>query len=154
MLVNIDQLGNDAHTWIFGISPALDAEQESVLLRTVDAFLETWAAHGTPIRAGRELREGSFLIVAADARSERSGCSIDRMFGQLRALEQQLGVQILDSNRVFVRDGNVRALPRGQFAKSADADTVVFDTTAEQLGAIRSGAWEKRAAESWHRQLL
>jgi hypothetical protein len=154
MRVNIDQLGNDAHIWIFGISPALAAEQQTVLLRSVDAFLDDWAAHGAPIRAGRELREGSFLIIAADAQSERSGCSIDRMFGTLRHLEQQLGVQILDSNRVFVRDESVRALPRGEFAKAANLETVVFDTTAEQLGAIRSGAWERRAAESWHRQLL
>ena len=96
------------------------------------------------MRAARAV--GDNYIIAADAQSERSGCSIDRMFGTLRALEQQLGVQILDSNRVFVRDENVRALPRAEFARNASLDTVVFDTTAEQLGAIRTGAWERSAA--------
>lgn len=155
MRVNIDQLSNDAHVWIFGISPALDEGQQAVLLRSVDAFLDDWAAHGAPIRAARELREGSFLIVAADAQSERSGCSIDRMFGTLRALEQQLGVTILDSGRVFFReDGRVRAVGRGEFRGAASGETVVFDTTAEQLGAIREGGWELIAADSWHRHLL
>lgn len=155
MRVNIEQLSNDAHVWIFGISPALDEQQQAVLLRSVDAFLDDWAAHGVPIRAARELREGSFLIVAADARSERSGCSIDRMFGTLRALEQQLGVTILDSSRVFFRDRDrVRAIGRGEFRNAASSDTVVFDTTAEQLGAIREGGWEKVAGDSWHRHLL
>src|SRR5215210_2501756 len=102
MRVNIDQLSNDAHTWIFGISPALDPQQSETLLRQVDAFLDQWAAHGTPIRGGRELREGSFLVIAADENCERSGCSIDRMFGTLKALERELQVQILDSNRVFL----------------------------------------------------
>jgi hypothetical protein len=155
MRVNIDQLSNDAHIWIFGISPALDAQKSAVLLRQVDAFLDEWAAHGTPIRGARDLREGSFLIIAADEHREKSGCSIDRMFGTLRALERELNVQILDSNRVFLREsGNVRAVPRGDFRAAANGDTPVFDVTAEKLGEVRTGSWERRAADSWHRQLL
>jgi hypothetical protein len=155
MRVPIDQLGNDAHVWIFGISPALDRDQEALLLESVDAFLDRWASHGTPIRGAREVREGSFLIVAADAESERSGCSIDRMFGTLKTLEQELKVQILDSTRVFLREGQeVRALSRTEFRERASSDTPVFDTTAELLGDVRQGAWERRAADSWHRHLL
>lgn len=155
MRVNIDQLSNDAHIWIFGISPALDASGSETLLRHVDAFLEQWASHGTPIRGARELREGSFLVIAADQDCERSGCSIDRMFGTLKALERELQVQILDSNRIFLREGgSVRAVPRPEFRNAANADTPVFDVTAERLGDVRSGAWERRAADSWHRQLL
>ncbi|HUP60444.1 MAG TPA: hypothetical protein VNA69_08515 [Thermoanaerobaculia bacterium] len=155
MRVDITQLSNDAHVWIFGISPALDDAKQAVVLRTVDAFLDDWAAHGVPIRGARDLRDGSFLIVAADEKREKSGCSIDRMFGTLRALEQQLGVTILDANRVFVREeSGVRAVPRHAFRDAATSETVVFDTTAEQLGAVRTGAWERPAAESWHRHLL
>jgi hypothetical protein len=155
MRVNIDQLSNDAHIWIFGISPALDADRSATLLRQVDDFLDNWAAHGVPIKGARELREGSFLIIAADEQREKSGCSIDRMFGTLKSLERELSVQILDSTRVFLREeGNVRALPRGEFRKAANADTPVFDVTAEKLGDVRTGAWERRAGDSWHRQLL
>lgn len=155
MRVNIDQLSNDAHIWIFGISPALDPGQSETLLRHVDAFLDQWTSHGTPIRAARDLREGSFLIIAADEKTDKSGCSIDRMFGTLKALERDLNVQILDSNRIFLRHGDsVRAVPRGQFREAADRDTPVFDVTAERLGEIRSGAWERRAGDSWHAQLL
>jgi hypothetical protein len=155
MRVNIDQLSNNAHIWIFGISPALDEPKQATLLRAVDAFLDDWAAHGTPIRGARDLREGNFLIIAADEQREKSGCSIDRMFGTLRALERELGVAILDSNRVFLRHGSgVRAVGRGEFKNAATFDTTVFDTTAETLGAIRTGAWECHASHSWHRHLL
>ena len=155
MRVNIDQLSNEAHIWIFGVSPALEEKQQATLLAAVDAFLDNWAAHGVPIRGARDLREGSFLIIAADERSEKSGCSIDRMFGTLRALERELGVAILDANRVFLRqDDGVRAVARGEFRNAATHDTTVFDTTAEKLGAVRSGAWECRASHSWHRHLL
>src|SRR5688500_13462087 len=155
MRVNLDQLSNDAYVWIFGISPSLDEQKSNVLMRQVNGFLENWAAHGTPIPGAAELREGSFLIVAADEHREKSGCSIDRMFGTLKQLERDLGVSILDSNRVFLRDDRgVRAVPRSEFRNAATLDTPVFDVTVERLGDVREGAWEKPVAQSWHRQLL
>jgi len=155
MRVNIDQLGNDAYVWIFGISPSLDAQKSDALLRQVNAFLENWAAHGVPIPGAAEVREGSFLVVAADEQREKSGCSIDRMFGTLKQLERDLGVAILDSNRIFFRDRDeVRAIPRADFRNAATLETPVFDVLVERLGDVREGSWEKPAAESWHRQLL
>lgn len=151
----LEQLSDDAKTWVFGISPPLDAQQSARLLAQVDDFLTRWAAHGTPIRSARELREGSFLVIAADETSETSGCSIDKLYGTLRALEHELGVSILDGTRVFFRQGDaVRAVSRNDFRNAAGATTVVFDTTAETLAQIRSGAWERPASQSWHRQLL
>ncbi|MGZ5433505.1 MAG: hypothetical protein ACXWH7_11305, partial [Thermoanaerobaculia bacterium] len=102
MRVNLDQLSNDAYVWIFGISPSLDEQKSDALMRQINGFLDEWAAHGTPIPGAAELREGSFLIVAADEHREKSGCSIDRMFGTLKQLERDLGVAILDANRVFL----------------------------------------------------
>lgn len=154
--IDMERLGDDSRVWIFGISPALDEGKTATLLRRVDAFLDQWAAHGAPIASARDVVEGSFLVVAVDRRSETSGCSIDRMFGTLKDLERDLGVSILDANRVFVRhgDGEVGAVTRAEFRQSGDPDTHVFDTTAERLAEVRSGSWERRAAESWHAQLL
>ncbi|HEX9983318.1 MAG TPA: hypothetical protein VGF69_08640 [Thermoanaerobaculia bacterium] len=154
--IELQNLSNDARIWIFGISPALDERQSALLLSRIDPFLDQWAAHGTPITSARELREGSFLVVAVDKRSETSGCSIDKMFGTLKQLEQELAVTILDSTRVFQRDtaGKVAAVPRKEFRSTATADTVVFDVLAERLGDVREGAWERRAADSWHKALV
>ena len=110
----IENLPDDARVWAFGISPALDSTKQSRFLQRIDAFLAEWAAHGNPITSARDLIEGSFLVIAGDHAAETSGCSIDRMFGTLRQLEAELGEQILDPNRVFVRhgDGHVDALTR------------------------------------------
>jgi hypothetical protein len=154
--IDIDRLSNEATIWIFGITPPLDAEATETVLQQVDVFLEQWAAHRVPVLSGRELRDGSFLIVAAEKNSETSGCSIDAMFGIVRAIERAFGVQMLDANRVFYRDANgaVAGVPRGEFRNVGTDDTIVFDTTAQRLGDIRSGAWERRAADSWHAALL
>ena len=161
MRIPIERLSDDAHIWIFGISPTLSEQQSATVLDAVDGFLENWAAHGAPIAAGSTLVDGSFLVVAADARSERSGCSIDRMFGIMRSLEQHLGASILDGNRIFFRrdDGAISAVPRSEFrARAANGEislaTPVFDTIADRLGDIRSGNWERPASDSWHRDLI
>src|SRR6185369_4343043 len=152
----IENLPDDARVWVFGISPALDEAKRARFLSTIDSFLAQWAAHNQPITSSRDLVEGSFLVIAVEHDAETSGCSIDRMFGTLRQLESELGVQILDANRVFVRhgDGHVDAVSRADFRERGDLHTVVFDTIVERLGEIRSGRWERPAEQSWHRQLL
>lgn len=154
--IELDHISDNAYIWVFGLSPRLDRPKQDTLLRAVDAFLAGWAAHGQPITSAREIRDGSFLIIAAESDSERSGCSIDKLFGTLRRLETELGVSIVDANRVFYRsaDGTVEAASRETFGDQGRPQTVVFDTTAESLRDIRNGRWERPAAESWHRHLL
>jgi hypothetical protein len=154
--INISQLPDDSRIWIFGISPILDQSKSSRLLGAVDAFLDQWSAHGAPIVSGRDLLHGSFLVIGVDRQSETSGCSIDRMFGLLQQLERELEVAILDSNRIFYRsaDGAVLAISRARFCDEGEKNMLVFDTLAERISDIRSGAWQRPAAKSWHRTLL
>jgi hypothetical protein len=154
--IDINQLDDQARTWLFGISPSLDENKSQHLLATVDQFLDQWAAHGTPVTSARELLFNSFLAIAVDENSETSGCSIDRMFGLLHQFESDLGVSILDANRVFVRhaDGRIEALSRADFRNRGDLHTVVFDTTAERLAEIRSGHWIRKAQDAWPGKLL
>ena len=149
-------LADDSRIWIFGISPSLDAARGAQLLARVDGFLANWAAHGQSITSGRDLIDGSFLVIGVDRRSETSGCSIDRMFGLLQQLERDLGVRILDHDRVFYRggDGKVHAMTRTEFGEKADPHTKVFDILAERWGDVRSGAWERAAKDSWHSRLF
>jgi hypothetical protein len=153
---DLQQLPDDARIWLFGISPRLDAPQSSELTRRIDAFLDQWAAHGTPMTSARGIIDDQFLVIAIDKRSEASGCSIDRMYGLLKQAESDLGLSILDPERVFFRhgDGRIDVMTRDEFRENGDLHTLVFDLTAERLGQLRGSAWEKRAEESWHRDLL
>lgn len=153
---DLNQLPDDAFLWIFPIAPPLDEAKEARVLRRIDDFLADWSAHGSPIDGARDLIEGTFLIVAADPDCEKCGSSIDALFRTVRQLEQELGVAMMDPNRIFVRhgDGRVGAMTRAEFRDRGDAHTIVFDTTAQTLGELRSGGWERRAELSWHRDLL
>lgn len=151
---DISRLSDDATVWIFPIAPSVD--DPSAMLRRVDDFLDSWAAHNTPVLAARDLRENRFLIVAADKDAEKSGCSIDRLFALVRMMERELGVAMLDATLVFYRDsgGAVADAKRSDFRELANESTIVFDTTVPTLGGVRRGAFERPARDSWHSALL
>jgi hypothetical protein len=153
-LTDISRLSDDANIWVFGIAPAI--HDTDAMRARVDDFLRQWAAHGSPVLSAAELRENRFLIIAADRDAEKSGCSVDRMFGLVRTLERDFGVSMLDPQNVFYRDasGAVRDAKRASFRDVAGEETVTFNTTALTLGEIRSGAWERPARDSWHAALL
>jgi hypothetical protein len=160
-IVPFSDLPDDARAWIFAAPAPLSAERETLLLDAVDAFLAQWRAHGAPLTCARDWREGRFLCVAVDQRTDgAAGCSIDGLFRSLRALEPAIGTSLLSSGLVFWRDdeGIVRAATRAQFAVHAAeglirADTSVFDPTVETLGAWRHD-FERPSAASWHARWL
>ncbi|HEX6037301.1 hypothetical protein, partial [Longimicrobium sp.] len=156
--VSFDQLPDDARLWVFAAARPLDDTQQADLLAHVDDFIARWAAHGSPVVGGRELRHGRFLLVGADERATGvSGCSIDTLFRSLGELEAQTGVPLRDSSLVFWRgaDGQIQAEPRASFrqrvsAGEVDADTTVFDNTVGTVGDVRGGRWELPMRASWH----
>ncbi len=155
-MIEFSSLPDDARVWLFGISPSLDASGTAAVSTRVREFISSWKSHGEEIVAASDVIEGTFLAVGITPQSEASGCSIDRMFGLLGKLENDLGVAIIDSERIFFRDseGKVRAASRTEFAKVAGVATQVFDITAERVSSLRSGTWERPAADSWHARLL
>lgn len=158
--VPFDALPDDARLWVFATAQPLAGDALAALLTTVDAFLAGWAAHGAPLDAGRDWRDGHFLAVAVDQRTAgASGCSIDGLFRSLRALESRLGTSLLAAGRVYWRDaaGMVQAGDRAAFRRAVAAGalgptTPVFDTTVTTAGDWRA-RFERPLQESWHAQV-
>lgn len=155
--VPFTSLPDESRLWIFASPAPLAPEAEAALLDRVDQFLEEWHAHGRPVVGGRDLRYNQFLFVAADeAATGVSGCSTDSMFRTVKEAERDLGITLVDSARVWYRQGeDVRSTTRPEFrelVKSGEVgpDTIVFDNTAPTVGDVRAGRWERPMAESWH----
>ena len=155
--VKFDKLPEEARVWIFSAERPLNAGEKDRLLAHVDGFIGQWAAHDTPLTAGRELRYERFLFVAVDQRmAGPSGCSIDALVRRMKGLEQELGVELVNHAPVVFRaDGEIRRVRRDQFAALASAgevgpQTTVFDNTLTRLGDVRAGRWETPAANAWH----
>ena len=155
--IDFSQLPEDARVWIFAAERPLAADERDRLLAQVDGFIGQWAAHDTPLTAGRELRYDRFLFVAVDQRlAGPSGCSIDALVRQMKQLEQELEVELVNHAPVVFRAGDeIRRVRRDQFAALATAgdvgpETTVFDNSLTRLGDVRAGRWETPAANAWH----
>lgn len=155
--VDFDELPDDARLWIFPAERSLSEAEQARLLEEVDRFIDQWGAHKVPLTAGRELRYDRFLFVGVDQRSAGpSGCSIDALFRQTVALEQEIGIELVNHAPVVFRQGPaIERVPRDRFAELAAAGTVgfettVFDNTLTRVGDIRAGRWETPLANSWH----
>lgn len=158
--VPFDALPDDARVWVFATATPLVGPAADALLGAVDGFLAGWAAHGVPLRCARAWRDDRFLAVGVDQSVEgASGCSIDGLFRELRALEARLGTSVLAGPRVYWRDadGTVQGSDRVRFRALAQegalaANTPVFDTTLTTAGTWRT-AFERPLAASWHAQV-
>jgi len=155
--IRFEELPSNARLWTFVASRPVTDEEERRILLAVDEFLAHWKAHGVPLTSGRDWRYGRFLFVAVDEQASGvSGCSIDALTRELRALESELDLSLTDNGPVLFRDGDaIRRVTRPEFRKLADTgavadQTVVFDNTIQTVGALRDGRWEVPASQSWH----
>ena len=156
-----EKFPDSARVWVYGSDRDLSAEAESRLLTEVDNYLTQWTAHGVPLSAARNWRDGRFLTIAVDQeRAGASGCSIDGLFRALKALEKEIGASVITSGLIFYRDraGKIRAVTRDEFSHlgangEIDGDTEVFDLSVTGLAEWRA-RFSSRAANSWHSALL
>lgn len=158
-VVKFDSLPDSARIWIYGINVPLTAQQQQLLAQHMDAFLPQWTAHKRELQTAWTLKYKQFLFIGVDeSQMQASGCSIDALVRHLSYLEQELGVQILDSpTKVFYRDATdtIRCVSRAQFKQLAEqgevrADSVVFNNVLQAAGDVRAGRWEVPMRESWH----
>ena len=157
-------LPDSARLWVFGVARELSPSEESRLMDNVAAFLGSWKAHGHPLAARVERVYRRFLLVAVDEAVARpTGCSIDVLVDRLRALEAELGTEIVGGSPVWYRPeaegAGIERVSRSVFRERAEAglvteETIVFDLSLERVGELREGRWERPARESWHRRYL
>jgi len=150
----------DSPCWIFGSSRPLSGDDRETMARLSD-FMERWQAHGAPVAGLYGLVHSRFLVVVqAPEGAAASGCSIDSMKAEIKALEGLLATTLQDGGRLYYRapDGAVETATRAEFKALAregriTPDTEVFDIAITRFGDLRPGVFSKPLRESWHRTL-
>jgi hypothetical protein len=159
-IVPFEALPPSARVWIFASDRQLDGATADTLLAAVDRFLADWKAHGTPLRAARDWRDGRFLAVGVDVTAEQaSGCSIDGLFRTLQQLERELGSRLVGGGRVFYRtQAGIETATREEFAErirqgEVARETPLFDTSITGAADWRS-RFEAPAGRGWAAELF
>ncbi len=155
MLVTIDQMPDTSRLWIYQSERELTEQEVAIIRQTSSQFIQDWTAHGNDLKASSEVLYNRFVIITLDENvSQASGCSIDASVNFIRALENELGVSLINNDKVaFMIGDDIQLLPvKGLKEKVAEKallpSTKVFNNTVQNLGDFR-GKWLVESGETW-----
>ena len=156
MLVEFKALPELSKIWIYQCNRRFTADELTLVSEKTSEFLEQWAAHGTGLQAGFELKYERFIVIAVNEEGQSAtGCSIDSSVRFIQELEQELGVELLDKMNVAFKQGDfVNFKPLLDFKKMAKSGaigkkTIVFNNLVTNIAEYKEN-WEVPAHESWH----
>jgi hypothetical protein len=133
----------------FGMSEALQIEE------ILEAFVNTWKTHGTPVNGYGNLFFGQFIVLMADeSQAGVSGCSTDSSVHVIKEIERAFKVNMFDRQQLaFYIKESIQLLPMPQLAYAVDnhfinGDTIYFNNTVLTKEALET-QWLLPVKESW-----
>ncbi len=146
-----------SRVWFFVMDQKLPSDQETLFLADLQQVLDVWHAHKQALRAAGAFLDERVLCVALDeSLNGASGCSIDSLVHSLAQLAARFHFSWADSSAVHFASGEkVMSVSRPKFQEliqdgSVTRETPVFDLLVTELSGVRSGAFLKKAQNSWH----
>lgn len=142
--------------WIYQSNREL-SEQEVVLAESrLQGFTEQWKAHGKELAARAEVRYNRFVILFLNEDLEAaSGCSIDSSVRFLKAIEDELDIDLFDRLQTAYFDHDeVKTASRAELenllaSEKINEDTLVFDNTVKNSEELAE-RWIVPIKDSWH----
>ncbi len=160
MFVPFSSLPPSSRVWAFQADRPMAAEELKLVERKLREFTESWAVHGTPLKASFTIQYDQFIVLAADETNETaSGCSIDSSVRVLKELEQTIGIGLFDRNQVAFKIGDRVELVRVSQLKQKFAEgtlkgeSLTFNNLVNTKSAFEAG-WLIPAANSWLNRYL
>ena len=141
--------------WVYLSNKPFDEQTEVELKSGIKNFLLGWNAHGQALTASFEILYKHFIIIKADEEQySASGCSIDKQFQFIKALEKQYNLSLLDrlvvaykkNDTVFVTHAS--KMPQLLADGIVNKNTMVFNTTLSTEDEFKT-AFEMPLKESW-----
>lgn len=160
MLTDFNSLPKESRVWIYQSDTKFSEEQHAKIEKDLTSFLTAWTAHGADLKAAFEIKYHRFIVIALDqSAAQASGCSIDSQVRFIIALQEELGIDLLDKmNVTYYQNDRVHYKPLMDFRKMAKdgavgKKTIVFNNLVTNLGEFEE-SWEIPAIDSWHSRFL
>ncbi|MEE9361071.1 MAG: ABC transporter ATPase [Cellulophaga sp.] len=160
MQVEFNTLPDNAKVWIYQASRSFSVEELEEVKESVSNFLDEWAAHGSQLNAGFEIKYKRFIIIAIDQSIvAASGCSIDTSVRFIQTLEKKYNIDLLDRMNVSYKQGEFVAyksltdFKKMAKNKSVSKKTIVFNNLVTNKYEYQNN-WEVPAHESWHGRFM
>jgi hypothetical protein len=155
MFVPFKEISPDSRLWIYQSNRKLTSQENTIIAGNLKLFVDQWDAHGQPLKASFDIFYNQFIILVADeTHHAASGCSIDASVRTIKAVEQQVGIQLFDRSKVAFKTDNlvlVYGLPelKQRYLEGVwNESTLTFNNLITVKGQLEN-EWIVPAGNTW-----
>ncbi len=149
MLKSFDDLPDHSRIWIYMANRLFSVEEQTLVQASLEQFVGSWAAHGNDLAASARIEYAQIIVIALDERqAQATGCSIDKQFQLIQAIEKKFNISLLDRMNIALLKGSALELIRVSDLDSSQKDRIILDNTIQDLASFRN-SWQIPAHESW-----
>lgn len=92
---------NEVRLWTYIASKPLSNEEVQSANSILSAFVNDWTSHGDTIHGTFGWIGSHAIVIASPTSQSLSGCGIDQNISAIRAIEEAIGIRLLDRNLVL-----------------------------------------------------
>ncbi|HET8860782.1 hypothetical protein [Marivirga sp.] len=155
MYTNFEDLSKSSRLWVYQADRAFNIEEKEFILQNGKAFVASWTAHSKALNASIDVKYNQFIVLAVDeSKAPATGCSIDKSVHFIKALENELKINLLDKSKVaFLKNNEVSLvnLPAVKSKVETDeisADVLTFNNMVTRKEDFETN-WLIPAGKSW-----
>lgn len=121
---------DDSRVWIYQSSRLFTIDETLQIKDVLNNLAATWKSHGTPVKGYANLFFNQFIILMADeAATGVSGCSIDSSVRMIQQIEQQFKVEMFNwQSLAFIVNDEVHVTTRRQFNDALQSNFITTKT--------------------------
>lgn len=158
MLVDFDQLENNAKVFLYPSNKKFFPELLENIQTKVNDFVSTWSENHD-IEAGFEIKYQRFIIIVINNNKPITTSIIDELVTFIFKLQLDHEIELLDKLNVCFKQGeyvqykDVKEFKKLIKNKSVNQNTIVFDNlinTKEEL----DDSWELPAENTWYSRMF
>ena len=159
MFVDFKSLSNDSRVWIFQSIQMIDNTTIEKIKSKFKLFLDNWKSHQMNFKSSFEIRNNTFIIVAADESNLVSGCSIDSLINFIKDLESLFDLQLMDKLHVkYIFNNEIQTKHLNDFkilchSIDKNQELMVFNNLVKNIYELNHN-WNVDVRESWHKKYL
>ncbi len=124
------EFNENSRVWIYQSSRSFTSDEAMHIKIILNELVANWKSHGTPVKGYANIFFNQFIILMADeAATGVSGCSIDSSVRIIQQMEQRFKVEMFNwQSLAFVTNDNVQIIQRHQFNYALDSKLITPQT--------------------------
>ena len=159
MFVDFKSLSKDSRVWIFQSIRVIDNTTIEKIKTKLKLFLDNWKSHQMNFKSSFEIRNNTFIIIAADESNLVSGCSIDSLVNFIKELESLFDLQLTDKLHIkYIFNDEIQTKQLNDFkilcqSLEKNQELIVFNNLVKNIFELNHN-WNVDIRESWHKKYL